>query len=172
MVTWAHPNPQPILHLDRFCRFCSPWPSFCAHTQTHRVRSQHNRWAIGNILCSAFTTNHFTAIIQINLSYLAEDCVATSFTAQTSMLMATIAFELERDDRVLLNGITNLITVQSPKREITTIQHLFNGLYSGQSGEAGTRKANHSGSYWRRSDGVAMASAGPCASHLHLSPDR
>jgi len=44
----------------------------------------------------------------------------------------------------------------------------FTALCVGLPGWAGTRRMNHSGYYWTRDDGVAVASAGPYASHLHF----
>jgi len=45
-------------------------------------------------------------------------------------------------------------------------------FFSGQPGLAGTRKVNRLDLTAARDDGVAVASAGPCANHLHLAPDR
>jgi len=47
--------------------------------------------------------------------------------------------------------------------------HPFNGFFPGQPGKPGTTKVNHSGFYWIL---VTVASAGPYANHLQLTPDK
>ena len=62
---------------------------------------------------------------------------------------------------------------QSYKRlSQTTTPTLARPFFLGQPKYAGARKTNHSEFYWSRDDGVAVASAGPYASHLHLNRDR
>ena len=50
--------------------------------------------------------------------------------------------------------------------------HPFNGLFSRTTWVSHHREVNHSGFYWSKRDGVAVASAGQYANHLHLAPDR
>jgi len=55
--------------------------------------------------------------------------------------------------------------------EVTTTIRLM-AFFPGQPGQAGTRKANHSGFTGARDDVLAVASAGPYAKQWHLAPDR
>jgi len=52
MVPWAHPNPQPKRHLDRFSRFCGAY--YCDRS-TDRPTDHATRSVLCNVQQSAST---------------------------------------------------------------------------------------------------------------------